>query len=99
MIGTEIAFRLGPGSVARARAIAAHLAALAPAAAEHVLFCDAEAGEYGCLAVWRTPEDAAAYMALPEVDVQVAELAELMGTPTRVRRYEMEYQRGPGGTR
>lgn len=93
MIGTEIAFRLGPGSLEDARVIAARLARLAPVAVEHVLFCDADAGEYGCLAVWEAERDADAYIASSEVDAEVAALAERMGRPMRVRRYVMEYQR------
>jgi len=101
MIGTEIAFRLGPRSLEEARVIAARLARLAPAAVEHVLFCDADAGEYGCLAVWEAGGDADAYIASPQVGAEVAALTERMGKPTRVRRYVMEYQRDrarPGRT-
>ncbi len=93
MIGTEIAFRLGPGTLEEARAIAARLAELAFAAREHVLFCDAELGEYGCLAVWASVTDADAYIALPAVAAEVGELSARMSKPTRVRRYVMEYQR------
>jgi len=93
VIGTEIAFRLGPGSLEEARALAARLAGLAPAAVEHVLFCDAAAGEYGCLAVWAAPGDADAYIASARVADELAALGERMGKPVRVRRYEMEYQR------
>ncbi len=93
MIGTEIAFRLGPGSLQDARAIAARLAGLAPRAVEHVLFCDAGAGEYGCLAVWATASEADAYVAAPGVAAELAALAARTGKPTRVRRYVMEYQR------
>jgi len=92
--GTEIAFRLGPGTLDEARAIADRLSDRAVAAVEHVLFCDAEAGEYGCLAVWRTAADAAAYMADAGVVAEVAALGARMGKPTRVRTYAMEYQRG-----
>ncbi len=93
MIGTEIAFRLGPDSVDDARAIAARLNAVATAAHEHVLFIDADVGEYGCLAVWKTRADADAYIGHPDVVAQVAALGARMGKPTRVRVYEMEYQR------
>jgi hypothetical protein len=94
MIGTEIAFRLGPGSLEDARSIADRLSGLAPAAVEHVLFCDADAGEYGCLAVWAAGSDADAYIASSQVAGEIAALTARMGTPARVRRYVMEYQRG-----
>jgi hypothetical protein len=93
VIGTEIAFRLGPGSLEEARATAARLAGLAPAAVEHVLFSDAAAGEYGCLAVWEAAADADLYIASALVAAELAALGERMGKPVRVRRYEMEYQR------
>jgi hypothetical protein len=99
MIGTEIAFRLPSGSGDRARAIADRLARLAPASVEHVLFIDDDAGEYGCLAVWQSPADAAAYIADPDVAAEVAALGEIMGKPTRVRTYAMEYQRPSRGHR
>jgi hypothetical protein len=92
MTGTEIAFRLPPGSGDQARAIADRLARLAPAALEHVLFLDVDAGEYGCLAVWPSADAAAAYIGLPEVAAEIAALGERMGKPTRVRTYVMEYQ-------
>ncbi len=92
MIGTEIAFRLAPGSGDQARSIAGRLARLAPASVEHVLFLDDAAGDYGCLAVWRTADDATAYIAHPDVATEVAALGELMGKPTRVRTYVMEDQ-------
>ena len=92
MIGTEIAFRLAPGSGDQARSIADRLARLAPAAVEHVLFLDDGAGEYGCLAVWRTADDAADYTAHPGVIAEAIALGELMGKPTRVRTYTMEHQ-------
>lgn len=94
MTGTEIAFRLGPGTLEEARAIAGRLFRCAPGAVEHVLFCDVEAGEYGCLAVWRTADDAAAYVVDAGVAAEVAALEARMGKPTRVRTYAMEYQRG-----
>ena len=94
MIGTEIAFRLAPGSGDHARAIADRLFRLAPESVAHVLFIDDDAGEYGCLAVWRTANAAGAYIAHHDVVVEVAALGELMGKPTRVRTYAMEYQRG-----
>jgi hypothetical protein len=95
--GTEIAFRLGPDSLEHAREIAGRLAAAASDAVEHVLFVDATAGEYGCLAVWRTPDDAAAYTAAAVVVAEIEDLTAIMGKPVRVRAYAMEYQRGPRG--
>ena len=99
MTGTEIAFRLGPGSLDQARAIAGRLAGLAPTAVELVLFCDAAAGEYGCLAVWEADADAVAYIDSPGVAVELTALGERMGKPVRVRRYAMEYQRERGAPR
>ena len=58
LYGTEISFRLGPGSLDEARAVAARLAAAAAGCRRHVLFVDADAGEYGCLAEWERREDA-----------------------------------------
>lgn len=94
MIGTEIAFRLGPGTLAEARGIAGRLAGLAIAAEEHVLFVDQAAGEYGCLAVFARGADADAYIAHPGVRAEVAALGARMGKAIRVRRYAMEYQHG-----
>lgn len=93
MIGTEIAFRLGPDTIDDARAIARRLAELAPAAVEHVLFCDADVGEYGCLAVWPTTSAVDAYLASAGVAAELAALTDRTGKPVRVRRYAMEYQR------
>ena len=58
-----------------------------------MLFCDGEIGEYGCLAVWATAQDADAYIASTEVAAELAALSERLGKPARVRRYVMEYQR------
>jgi hypothetical protein len=98
MIGTEIAFRLGPGTLDEARAIAATLAELATDAHEHVLFCDDQIGEYGCLAVWATAADADAFIASTAVTEHLRQLSARMDKPLRVRRYVMEYQRtAPSG--
>lgn len=88
--GTEISFRLGPGTEHEARAISGRLAAAAAGARRHVLFLDAERGEYGCLAEWGRPEQAEAYAALPAVARELAALEARTGTPARVRRYVME---------
>ena len=65
LFGTEIAFRLGPGTLEEARAIAAELADAAAGCRRHVLFVDAAAGEYGCLAEWERRADAEGYAARP----------------------------------
>jgi quinol monooxygenase YgiN len=90
--GTEISFRLGPGTVEEARLVAGRLAAVATGCLEHVLFVDAEAGEYGCLATWASPGDAAAYAAGPHVAVVLDALEERTGRRPRVRTYTMEHQ-------
>lgn len=88
--GTEISFRLGPGTADEARAIAGRLAAAAAGARRHVLFLDAERGEYGCLAEWARPEQAEGYAGRPEVARELAALEARTGRPARVRRYAME---------
>jgi hypothetical protein len=95
--GTEISFRLGPGSLEEARAVAGRLAAAAAGCRRHVLFADAEAGEYGCLAEWDRREDAAAFAARPAARTELARLAERLGREPRVRLYAMEEQPGPSG--
>jgi hypothetical protein len=88
--GTEVSFRLGPGTLAEARAIAGRLAAAAAGCRRHVLFVDAEAGEYGCLAEWDRREDAEGFGARPAVRAELARLAERLGREPRVRLYAME---------
>ena len=88
--GTEISFRLGPGTADEARAIAGRLAAAAAGALRHVLFVDAGRGEYGCLAEWDRPDAADAYAALPAVGRELEALEARTGRPARVRRYGME---------
>ena len=90
LFGTEIAFRLGPGTGDEARAIAAELGAAAAGCRRHVLFVDADAGEYGCLAEWDRREDAAGYGARPAVAGLLARLGERLGKAPRVRLYAME---------
>lgn len=94
--GTEISFRLGPGTLAEARALAARLAAASTGARRHVLFAAPEAGEYGCLAEWDDPGAAAAFAGRPAVRALLAELEERLGSAPRVRVYAMEEQ-DPGG--
>jgi quinol monooxygenase YgiN len=88
--GTEISFRLGPGSLEEARRIAARLAEAAAGCRRQVLFADADAGEYGCLAEWDRREDAEAFGARPAALAELAALAERTGKEPRVRLYAME---------
>ena len=90
LYGTEISFRLGPGTVDEARAVAAGLAAAAAGCRRHVLFVDAEAGEYGCLAEWERREDAEGFAGRPATREQVSRLEERQGKAPRVRLYAME---------
>ena len=89
LYGTEISFRLGPGTADEARGFARRLAAAA-AGRRHVLFIDAEAGEYGCLAEWERREDAEAFAGLPATRAEIALLEERQGRAPRVRLYAME---------
>ena len=90
--GTEISFRLGPGTLEEARALAARLALASEGARRHVLFAAPEAGEYGCLAEWDDPDAAAAFAGRPAVRAVLEELAERLGRPPSVRLYAMEEQ-------
>jgi quinol monooxygenase YgiN len=93
--GTEVSFRLEPGRLDEARAIAARLAAAAAGCRRHVLFANPDAGEYGCLAEWDARADAAAFGDRPAVRDALADLAERTGAAPRVRLYDMEEQ-APG---
>ena len=97
MHGTEVSFRLGPGTLDEAREIAGRLAAAARGCRRHVLFVDAAAGEYGCLAEWDREEDAAAFAARPEARAALAALEARTGRPPRVRMYAMEVAETPRG--
>lgn len=88
--GTEVSFRLGPGTLEDARAIAARLAAAAHGCRRHVLFADAEAGEYGCLAEWDDRDDAEGFARRPDAAREIAELGARLGREARVRLYVME---------
>jgi quinol monooxygenase YgiN len=88
--GTEISFRLGPGTLDEARAVAARLGAAAGGCRRHVLFVDAEAGEYGCLAEWEDPAAARGFAERPAVREEIATLGRRMGKAPRVRLYAME---------
>jgi len=90
--GTEISFRLGPGTVDEARAIAARLALAAAGCRRHVLFVDAERGEYGCLAEWDAAADARVFAASPAVARELERIGAAADRPVRVRRYTMEEQ-------
>lgn len=90
--GTEISFRLGPGTLHEARALAARLAEASAGARRHVLFAVPEAGEYGCLAEWDDAADAAAFADRPAVRAVLADLEARLGTAPRVRVYAMEEQ-------
>lgn len=90
--GTEVSFRLGPGSVPRARALARELAEAAEGCLRHVLFVDAERGEYGCLAEWPDRDGAEEYARRAEGLPVLARLGAELGRPPRVRIYAMEEQ-------
>ena len=55
-----------------------------------MLFVDAEAGEYGCLAEWDRREDAEAYAARPATRAVLTALEARTGKAPRVRLYAME---------
>lgn len=93
--GTEVSFRLGPGTLDEARALAARLAAAAEGCRRHVLFADAEAGAYGCLAEWDGRDAAAGFAQRPATRAVLDDLAGRLGAPPRVRLYAME-EVGPG---
>jgi hypothetical protein len=88
--GTEVSFRLGPGTLEEARVIAGRLAEAAAGCRRHVLFVDPEAGAYGCLAEWDRREDAEGYGARPAVVRELEALAARTGRPAPVRLYSME---------
>jgi quinol monooxygenase YgiN len=88
--GTEISFRLGPGTLDEARRVAARLRLAADGCRRHVLFVDADAGEYGCLAEWEDRAAAAGFAERPAVREEIASLAQRLGKAPRVRVYAME---------
>jgi quinol monooxygenase YgiN len=88
--GTEVSFRLGPGTLDEARALAARLGAAAEGCRRHVLFVEAQAGEYGCLAEWDDHDAAAAYGDRPGVRAVLDDLEARVGRPARVRLYALE---------
>jgi len=87
---TEVSFRLGPGTVDDARAIATRLGAAARGCRDDMLFVDAESGVYGYLALWAHAAEAEAFETLPGVREQVAALERRIGRPPTVRRYTAE---------
>jgi hypothetical protein len=95
LYGTEVAFRLGPGTADEARAIAQGLAAAADGCRRHVLFLDEEAGEYGCLAEWDRREDAGGYATRAATQAVLTALEARTGKPPRVRLYAMEEDPAP----
>jgi len=60
-----------------------------------VLFVDADAGEYGCLAEWDERDDAEGFAERPATRAALAALGERLGKPPRVRLYAME-ETAPG---
>lgn len=88
--GTEVSFRLGPGTLEEARAIAARLGAAAAGCRRHVLFADAAAGEYGCLAEWDRLEDAELFMRRPATAEEISGIGVRTGREPRIRVYAME---------
>ncbi len=95
LYGTEISFRLGPGTVNEARGHARRLAAAASGCRRHVLFVDADAGDYGCLAEWERREDAEGFGARPATRAELDLLEERLGKAPRVRLYSMEEAPSP----
>lgn len=91
--GTEVSFRLGPGRLAEAREIAEWLAESARGCRRHVLFVDAENGEYGCLAEWDDRESAEGYAHRAAAVQALERISSRAGRPARVRVYSMEEQR------
>ncbi len=88
--GTEVSFRLGPESLEEARVIAARLADAAEGCRRHVLFADAAAGEYGCLAEWDSRQDAEDFMRRPATAEEISVLGARLGREPRIRLYAME---------
>ncbi|WP_217912962.1 hypothetical protein [Miltoncostaea marina] len=88
--GTEVAFKLGPGTADEARAVAAELAAAAAGCRRHVLFLDEAAGAYGVLAEWDRRGDAEGFAARPAAARALERLAARTGAAPRVRLYAME---------
>ena len=88
--GTEVSFRLGPDTLDEARAIASGLAEAAAGCRRHVLFVDAAAGEYGCLAEWDVRADAETFCDRPQTRERLEALGARIGKPPRVRVYALE---------
>ncbi len=88
--GTEVSFRLGPGTLDEARAIARRLAAAAAGCRRHVLFVEEAAGEYGCLAEWDSREDAEEFTRRPSTAEALVLLGSRLGKEPRIRVYAME---------
>jgi hypothetical protein len=90
LFGTEVSFRLGPDTLDEAREIATRLGAAAAGCRRHVLFADAESGEYGCLAEWDRREDAEGFTRRPATAREIGVLGARTGKQPRIRVYAME---------
>ncbi len=88
--GTEVSFRLGPGTVDEARTIARRLGAAAEGCRRHVLFVEETAGEYGCLAEWDTRDAAEEFIRRPATAEEMTILGSRIGKEPRIRVYAME---------
>jgi hypothetical protein len=86
----EVSFRLGPGTLEDARAIAARLAAEAVGCRDEMLFVDAEGGVYGYLALWAEEDEAGRFRSRPGVGEQLAALEQRLGRPPTTRYYAVE---------
>lgn len=72
--------------------MAGWLAEAARGCARHVLFVDAERGEYGCLAEWDDRRAALEFVERPSTVATLERISERAGRPLRVRVYAMEEQ-------
>lgn len=88
--GTEVSFRLGPGTLGEAREVAHLLAGAAAGCRRHVLFVEEGAGEYGCLAEWDSREDAEDFTRRPATAEVLVLLGSRLGKEPRIRVYAME---------
>lgn len=87
--GTEVAYRLGPGTEDRARAIAARLAAAAEGCSRHTFFLTPD-GVYGALAEWDDLDEAEGFAGRPETVRVLDDLERDLGRRPGVRVYVME---------
>ena len=89
VFGTEIAFRLGPGSDERAREVAARLAQASAGCLRQTLFLNDE-GAYGVLAEWEHRSDADGFVDRPGVVAVLDRLEEDLGRRPSVHVYRLE---------